>query len=148
MDSQLIFLVLCGLVYLATCQECMIPPHERDKCGPPVSSALECVQRGCCWNQCHWCGAGVPDCYLCSDSHLPQCLVTNEEKLDCGHYGIDQISCIRQGCCWAPTDQPNIPWCFSEKAMPTEPPTTTFRPPPTSPPPPEGLSKTHSHQFH
>ena len=32
---------------------CFSAPHERHDCGWGGITAYECVQRGCCWQECH-----------------------------------------------------------------------------------------------
>lgn len=45
------------------------------------------------------------------------CSTPLTRRIDCGYLGIDQNQCEQQnGCCWAPTDAPNTPWCFHKSA--------------------------------
>ena len=40
------------------------------------------------------------------------CLVHNPHKIDCGWIGINQQGCEERDCCWNPSSDPSIPWCF------------------------------------
>jgi alpha-glucosidase (family GH31 glycosyl hydrolase) len=43
------------------------------------------------------------------------CAVNDASKLDCGYLGIDEDTCVSQGCCWEEVDNSggsNVPWCF------------------------------------
>lgn len=38
--------------------------------------------------------------------------MADQNRVDCGHMGIDQGGCESQGCCWRPTSSPGAPWCY------------------------------------
>ena len=43
----------------------------------------------------------------------PQC--QNDDRVECGYYGIDQAGCELRGCCWSPTTAAGQPWCYQVK---------------------------------
>jgi len=54
----------------------------------------------------------------------PVCEMSNEDKVDCGFFGMKSSDCEELGCCWHPV-QPNpthIPWCYHSTASTTLPP--------------------------
>jgi alpha-glucosidase (family GH31 glycosyl hydrolase) len=44
-----------------------------------------------------------------------ECLIENNDKLDCGFLGITKEECQLKGCCWNETHS-QFPWCFSPKS--------------------------------
>lgn len=51
------------------------------------------------------------------------CTIADQDKTDCGYYGINQAQCQAKGCCWQPANnfyemfmkrgsENGIPWCF------------------------------------
>uniref|UniRef100_UPI00358F0BC8 sucrase-isomaltase, intestinal-like n=1 Tax=Myxine glutinosa TaxID=7769 RepID=UPI00358F0BC8 len=38
------------------------------------------------------------------------------ERFDCyPHHDVNQENCEKRGCCWMPSQNPNVPWCFFQK---------------------------------
>jgi len=79
------------------------------------------------------------------------CSETDDEKKDCGYFGINGTQCAQRNCCWKPNPPPNdkhIPDCFypSGPSPPTPPspvpptpvPPTPVPPTPVPPTPPPG----------
>ena len=54
-----------------------------------------------------------------------QCNVPNNDKVDCGYFGIQQPECEASGCCWVPVSKDgeakDTPWCFYQEGT-TRPP--------------------------
>lgn len=44
-----------------------------------------------------------------------ECVIENNDKLDCGFLGITQKECELKACCWKETHS-QFPWCFSPKS--------------------------------
>jgi hypothetical protein len=68
---------------------------------------------------------------------LQSCDETDDQKHDCGFYGINVTQCQDKKCCWKPNPPPNpthIPDCYFPTNNPPGPPTPT--PPSPTPPPP------------
>merc|ERR1712087_624699 len=40
-----------------------------------------------------------------------QCDVSENQRQDCGYYGIDQNGCEGKGCCWRESNS-GAPWCY------------------------------------
>lgn len=50
------------------------------------------------------------------------CSVLFNKRQGCGQYGVTELECINQGCCWkpAPKSRKGVPWCFrSDNNRPT-----------------------------
>jgi glucoamylase len=52
------------------------------------------------------------------------CSVANDDKLDCGYYGIDESQCVAKGCCWSPSyntalETSSAPWCYYQAGAQT-----------------------------
>ncbi|MEQ2304410.1 hypothetical protein AMECASPLE_026720, partial [Ameca splendens] len=62
------------------------------------------------------CVTGEPG-VICDDStdvFVPQCpTISLAERVDCyPDAGASMLGCEQRGCCWAPLDERNVPWCF------------------------------------
>jgi len=94
--------------------QCPMSGDNRINCGQSGISAGECSLRGCCWEPCENCDKQVPWCFLSMEMLTTECVVSNEEREDCGFYGITQRQCLERDCCWTPSDNINQPWCFKQ----------------------------------
>nr|XP_019950458.1 PREDICTED: maltase-glucoamylase, intestinal-like [Paralichthys olivaceus] len=49
-----------------------------------------------------------------TDPFVPQCPnISLAERVDCfPDAGASKLQCEQRGCCWAPLDERNVPWCF------------------------------------
>ncbi|ELT95273.1 hypothetical protein CAPTEDRAFT_87401, partial [Capitella teleta] len=96
-------------------------------CGAYGINEEGCYSRGCCWGESTQ--SGVPWCYhsvrkstseqskhncnsFSQATMKPGCLMNNEERAECGWYGIRKHQCMAKGCCWQPNSNPSAPWCF------------------------------------
>ena len=41
-------------------------------------------------------------------------MISSQDKIDCGYYGIRKEQCLANDCCWQPTNEDGIPWCYHE----------------------------------
>jgi len=93
--------------------QCDTSEYERQECGYYGIGEQECEGQGCCWRTSGT--NGVPWCYASSGGVAPspgaQCSVPDNQRQDCGFFGIDQGGCEGQGCCWQES-QSGAPWCF------------------------------------
>ena len=77
----------------------------------------ECEKRKCCWGPLgeH---SEEPWCYRknCIDPSQDICS-EDDERIDCGYYGIQEKECEDKNCCWSPLEEgSDDPWCFYKNA--------------------------------
>ena len=56
------------------------------------------------------------------------CDISDDKRVDCGYYGINQDLCENQNhCCWVPAEENSngVPWCFHPKINPNHTTTTS-----------------------
>ncbi|XP_063812387.1 integumentary mucin C.1-like isoform X1 [Pseudophryne corroboree] len=107
-------LVLCALLHPSE-QQCSVHIKEREDCGFPGISAMECYSRGCCFN------SGVPGVKWCfypksTASDKKQCNVEPYSRRDCGYPTISAAECKRRSCCFD-SSIPGVNWCFFSKSQ-------------------------------
>jgi len=93
--------------------QCEVAESNRRECGYYGIDEGACVSDGCCWRQSY--SSGVPWCYSQADGPAPSpgtCQVPDDQKQDCGYFGIDENGCEAKGCCWQES-QSGAPWCFN-----------------------------------
>lgn len=49
------------------------------------------------------------------------CEMMDHDRVECGHFGIDEGGCTSAGCCWKPTSTHGAPWCFRSAGEPARP---------------------------
>ena len=95
--------------------ECDIKDTLKRDCGWSGINQATCEQEGCCWRESS--AANVPWCYFPeggekTDVPIEECDLKDSDKVECGYMGIDQNECERLNCCWVPSKQSGIPWCY------------------------------------
>jgi beta-amylase len=50
--------------------------------------------------------------FFMPSNKLPTDSCDGSNRRDCGFVGINQQQCEAKGCCWKPSNQGNLPWCF------------------------------------
>mgnify|MGYP002627011126 CR=1 FL=1 len=92
-------------------------PRKRD-CGWIGINQQGCEERDCCWKEdadpsIPWCFYGEDDSPTFRTINNLSCLVSREERVECGYLGINKEECEAKGCCWVTDDIGSIiPWCF------------------------------------
>jgi len=93
--------------------QCDISEYNRQDCGYSGIQQQECEGNGCCWRTSN--SNGVPWCYNGGGGVAPspgaQCSVPDNQRQDCGFFGIDQGGCESRDCCWQES-QSGAPWCY------------------------------------
>ena len=43
---------------------------------------------------------------------IGECDVGDSDKVDCGYFGINQVQCEANNCCWKESSVSGVPYCF------------------------------------
>jgi len=100
-----------------TAPQCGVAESSRRDCGFSGIDENGCRDKGCCWTSSGV--PGVPWCFDQADGSTPpapsppgnQCDVSENQRQDCGYFGIDQNGCERDSCCWRESSS-GAPWCY------------------------------------
>jgi len=100
-----------------TAPQCGVAESSRRDCGFSGIDENGCRDKGCCWKSSGM--SGVPWCFDQADGSTPpapsppgnQCDVSENQRQDCGYFGIDQNGCERDSCCWRESSS-GAPWCY------------------------------------
>jgi len=93
--------------------QCGVAEYDRRDCAFSGIDEAGCIAKNCCWKSSGV--QGVPWCfYQGSSAPSPptnQCDVSENQRQDCGFFGIDQNGCENKGCCWRESNS-GAPWCY------------------------------------
>mmetsp|Transcript_74543 Transcript_74543/g.205570 ORF Transcript_74543/g.205570 Transcript_74543/m.205570 type:complete len:550 (-) Transcript_74543:223-1872(-) len=124
------FRIMAHLVHtvIKTVEHRCAVPDAPTQCGDEGISELECKQQGCCHSMANRNGRGgtrrrnathhnhavAPLCFRphSSEPEVQECPASNEDKSNCGWFGITTSKCRDLGCCFARSRVPRVPWCF------------------------------------
>merc|ERR1719205_133812 len=53
-----------------------------------------------------------------------QCEVAESNRRECGYFGIDEGTCVNDGCCWRESYSSGVPWCYTQASSPAPSPGT------------------------
>jgi len=99
-------------------RQCGVAESNRRDCGFSGIDENGCNARDCCWKSSGV--SGVPWCFYQEDGSAPSppvntCDVSENQRQDCGYFGIDQNGCEGKGCCWRESNS-GAPWCYYKGA--------------------------------
>eukprot|EP00112_Aurelia_sp_Birch-Aquarium-sp1_P014545 Seg315.2 transcript_id=Seg315.2/GoldUCD/mRNA.D3Y31 product="hypothetical protein" protein_id=Seg315.2/GoldUCD/D3Y31 len=56
-------------------------------------------------------------CHFVLPSICDVCNITDGNRIDCGWHGINDPTCISNGCCWRKSSRLGFPWCFFDSSI-------------------------------
>ena len=111
--------------YSTESPQCEVIDDNKIPCLKSNATQEECEASGCCWQVIKGINQSSSKCYQSKPdgiNYIESCDANNSyEKKDCGEMGISQTACEERGCCYEPSEEPNVPWCFYKVTKKVEP---------------------------
>ncbi|KAL9955737.1 hypothetical protein ACROYT_G037104 [Oculina patagonica] len=104
--------------------ECIVNHDQRKDCGFEGMTQIQCKEKQCCYQDNV--PSGVPHCFHSKTQMATfpttkpsddQCLVNQDQRIDCGFHGMTPSQCKEKQCCYQDNVPSGVPHCFHNKTQ-------------------------------